>query len=71
MDYTFSTLNVTKDSDGIGIKILIVVTYNQLLDSNDIVKKIIYQLSNSVHLSMKASKKLSIFTLTSHIQESM
>ena len=41
-----------------GIKILIVVTCHRLLDRTRILKKSIEDLNNSVHLSMKAFKKI-------------
>ena len=49
---------MTKNSDGIGIKILIVGTCRRLLDRNEIVKKCIDYLNNSVHLLMENSKKV-------------
>ena len=42
-----------------------------LFDRNEIVKKFIDDFNNSEHLPMKASKKMSKFSLTSHIQKSM
>ena len=42
------------------IKILIAVTCHRLLDRTEIVKKFIDEFNNSVHLSMKASKKVEI-----------
>ena len=45
-------------SDGMEIKILIVVTYHLLLDRTETVKEFIGDFNNSVHLSMKASTKV-------------
>ena len=70
-DYSFHNLKVTNDSDGMKIKILIVVTCHQLLDRTEIVNKFIDDFNNSVHLLIKASKKMWKFSLTSHIQKSM
>ena len=52
---SFYTLKVTKDSDGIGITIIIVVTCHRILDRTKIVKKCIDNFNNSVNLSMKTS----------------
>ena len=46
-----------KDSDGMGIRILIVVTCHRLLNRTEIVKKFMDDFNNSIYLSMKASKK--------------
>ena len=53
------------------IKILIVATCHRLLDRTEIVKKCIDNFSNSIQLSLKASKRMSKFSLTSHIEKSM
>ena len=58
MDYSFYTLKVTKVSNGMRIKILIVVSCYRLLDRTEIVKKFIDEFNNSVHLSMKAAKNI-------------
>ena len=58
IDYSFYTLKVTKDSDRMKIKVLIVVTCHRLLDRTEIVKKFNDNSNNSVHLTMKASKKV-------------
>ena len=58
IDYSFYTLKVIKDSDGLGIKILIVITCHWLLDRTEIVKKFIDEFNNFVYLSIKASKKV-------------
>ena len=58
IDYNFYTSKVTKNSDGMGIKILIAVTCHRLLDSTESVKKFIDEFNNFVNLSMKASKKV-------------
>ena len=60
----------TKDSDGMEI-IVIVVTSHRPMDRTEIVQKSIDDFNNSVHLSLKSSKKMSKFSLTSHIQKSM
>ena len=41
-----------------GIKILIAATCHRILDRIEVVKKFIDEFNNSVHLSMKASKKV-------------
>ena len=46
-----------KDLDGMGIQILIIVKFHRLLDRTEIVNKFFDDFNNSVHLSMKASKK--------------
>ena len=58
IEYIFYTCKVTNESDGIGIKSLIAVACHRLLDRTEIVKKFIDEFNNSVHLSMKASKKV-------------
>ena len=57
-DHRLCTLKVTKDSDGMGRKILIVGTCHRLLDITEILKKFIDDFNNSVYLSMKASRKV-------------
>ena len=49
---------ITKDSDWMRIKFLIVVTCHRLFDRTEIVNKLIDDFNNPVHLSMKASKKV-------------
>ena len=58
INYSFYTLKVTKDSDGMEIKILIIVAFHQLLNRTEIAEKFIDEFNNSVHLSMKPSKKV-------------
>ena len=50
--------NCMKDSDGMGIIILIFVICHRLFDRTETVKKSVDEFNNSVHLSMKASKKV-------------
>ena len=57
-NFSFYILKLTKDSNGMEIKILIVDTCHWLLDRDEIVKKFIDNFNNSVHLSMKSSKKV-------------
>ena len=51
-------LKLTKGSDRMGIKILIVVTCHRIFDRTEIVKKFIDEFNNSVHILIKASKKV-------------
>ena len=72
IDCSFYSLEVTKDSDEMRIQILIVVAYHRLLDRTEIVKKnalTIFAIPYT--FQWKLLKKLSKFSLTSHIQKSM